>query len=46
MTLGMIFEENQGLFNHIPNTVTYNRFHDDEGMGMVKRFLSQGGGEA
>ncbi|MBI9088915.1 MAG: GntR family transcriptional regulator [Desulfobacterium sp.] len=40
VTLRMIFEENPALFSHIPTPVTYNRFHDDEGMGMVKRFLA------
>ncbi|MCP4116991.1 MAG: GntR family transcriptional regulator [Desulfobacteraceae bacterium] len=46
VTLRMILGENQGLFSHIPHTVPYNRFHDDEGMGMVKRFLAHGREEA
>ncbi len=45
VTLRMILLENPGLFSHIPKTVTYNRFHDDEGMGMLKRFLAQDGEE-
>ena len=41
MTLKSILIENEKLFKDIPNIVSYNRFHDKEGIAMIKSFLKQ-----
>ncbi len=39
MTLKSILIENEKLFKNIPQIVSYNRFHDKEGIEMIKAFL-------
>lgn len=40
LTLKMIYMENEKLLHHIPKIITYNRFHDGEGIRMLRQFFS------
>lgn len=40
LTLKIIYMENEKLLHHIPRIITYNRFHDGEGIRMVRQFFS------
>jgi hypothetical protein len=39
LTLKSILMENEKVFKNIPHIVSYNRFHDKEGIEMIKAFL-------
>ena len=39
MTFKQTYRENEELFQHIPKIVTYNRFHDEEGLNQIRSLI-------
>ena len=39
MTFKQTYREHEELFQHIPKIVTYNRFHDEEGLNQIRSLL-------
>ncbi|WP_273266638.1 GntR family transcriptional regulator [Flexistipes sinusarabici] len=41
LTLKSIYRENEEYFSKVSNVITYNRFHDDEGIELIKSYLKR-----
>ncbi|MDX2495282.1 MAG: hypothetical protein QNK27_10005 [Desulfuromusa sp.] len=39
LTFKQTYRENEELFQHIPKIVTYNRFHDEEGLNQIRSLI-------
>jgi DNA-binding transcriptional regulator YhcF (GntR family) len=39
LTFKQTWRENEELFQHIPKIVTYNRFHDEEGLNQIRSLI-------
>lgn len=39
LTLKSIYRENEEYFSKVSNVITYNRFHDEEGIELIKSYL-------
>lgn len=41
LTLKSIYRENEEYFSKVSNVITYNRFHDNEGIELIKSYLKR-----
>ncbi|MFH1153596.1 MAG: hypothetical protein V1793_07260 [Pseudomonadota bacterium] len=39
ISLKTIYIEHEPMLSHIPRIMTYNRFHDDEGISILRKFI-------
>ncbi|NOY14311.1 MAG: hypothetical protein GXP51_11795, partial [Deltaproteobacteria bacterium] len=39
LTFKQTYRDNEELFQHIPKIVTYNRFHDEEGLNQIRSLI-------